>query len=160
MKHAWTSRDVLPNRAVLTLRSVTATDGGVVVEAEGQASARCPGCRRRSEARHSRYWRTLKDVAAHGESVTLRLQVSRWRCRTPRCQTAIFTERLPSVAAPRARHTDRFGAVAHLVGHALGGRARARLLVRLRMVISADTIVRLVKRGARPAINTDAIRVV
>jgi transposase len=160
MKQSWTSRDVLPSRAALTLRGVATTDEGLVVEAEGHALARCLGCRRRSQARHRHYWRTLKDVPAHGQSVTLRIQVSRWRCRNPRCQTAIFTERLPNVAAPRARHTDGRGVVVHLVGHALGGRARARLLVRPSMVISPDTVVRLVKRGAPPAINDEAIRVV
>jgi transposase len=160
MKQSWTSRDVLPSRAALTLRGVATTEEGLVVEAEGRSSARCPGCRRWSQARHSRYWRTLKDVAAHGQSVTLRIRVSRWRCRNPRCQTAIFTERLPNVAAPRARHTDRFRVVVHLVGHALGGRAGSRLLVRLSMVISPDTIVRLLKRGAPPTNNDEAVRVV
>jgi hypothetical protein len=46
-------------------------------------------------------------VAAYGQSVTLRVRVSWWRCRNPRCDTAIFAERLPDVAAPRTPHTHR-----------------------------------------------------
>jgi transposase len=102
----------------------------------------------------------MKDLAAHGQSVTLRVRVSRWRCRNPRCETAIFGERLPGVAAPRVQHTHRFGVVVHLVGHALGGRAGERLLVRLSMAISADTIVRVVKRGAPPSDVDETLRVV
>jgi hypothetical protein len=43
MKQSWTSRDVLPNRAALTLRGVATTDEGVVVEAEGPIIRTMPG---------------------------------------------------------------------------------------------------------------------
>jgi transposase len=160
MKRLPTWRNILPSGTPLTLRVIVTTQDGLIVEADGQSCGRCPGCRRPSAARHSRYWRTMKDLAAHGQSVTLRVRVSRWRCRNPRCETAIFAERLPGVAAPRAQHTHRFGVVVHLVGHALGGRAGERLLVRLSMAISADTIVRLVKRGAPPPDVDETVRVV
>jgi pimeloyl-ACP methyl ester carboxylesterase len=104
---------------------------------------RSTSCERASTARHSRYWRTLNDLTAHGQSVTLRVRVSRWRCRNPECATAVFGERLPAVAAPRRQHTHRLDVVVHLVGHALGGRAGARLLARLNMVVSADTVLRV-----------------
>ncbi|MEP7303876.1 MAG: ISL3 family transposase [Acidobacteriota bacterium] len=102
------------------------------------------GCR--SDARHSRYWRTLKDVAAQGRAVTLRVRVTRWRCRHRRCERTIFADRLIGVSAPRVHHTQRCGAVVHVVGHALGGRGGERLLARLGMAISDDTILRLLKR--------------
>jgi hypothetical protein len=108
-----------------TISSVVTTEAGVLVEADGPASARGPGCRRRSRARHSRYWRTLRPVVAHGRSVTLRVRVSRWRCQHAPCETVIFADRLAAIAAPHAQHTERFGAVVHLVGHALGGRGVA-----------------------------------
>ena len=60
---------------------VTTTPGGVVVEADGPATARCPTCGRPSRGRHSRYWRAQKDLAASGRSVTLRVHVTRWPCR-------------------------------------------------------------------------------
>ena len=67
---------------------------------------------------------------------------------------------MPEVAAPRGQHTHRLGVVVHLVGHALGGRAGERLLARLGMAISADTILRVVKRGAPPPDVDETLRVV
>jgi transposase len=98
MKPTW--RNVLPSTCV-TFRAMVPTEDGLIIEAEGQSCGRCPSCRRTSTARHSRYWRTMKDLTAHGQSVTLRVRVSRWRCRNPQCATVIFGERLPAVAAPR-----------------------------------------------------------
>jgi zinc-finger of transposase IS204/IS1001/IS1096/IS1165 len=108
MRRSWQKDTFLPSTTALRLLSVSRTDDGVLVEAQGQPSARCPSCRRRSRARHSRYSRTLKDLAAQGESVTLRVHVSRWRCQNPRCDMQVFTERLAGVCAPHARHTGRF----------------------------------------------------
>ncbi|MEP7303887.1 MAG: ISL3 family transposase [Acidobacteriota bacterium] len=159
MRRSWSWRDMLPNGTALTLRRVLATEDGLLVEAEGAPSAPCPACGQPSAARHSRYWRSLKDVPAHGRGVTLRVRVSRWRCRNAGCDTAIFSERLLGVAAWHVQQTTRFGGVVHLVGHALGGRAGARLLTRLQMDISIDTILRCVKRGAPASPAAEAIRV-
>ena len=160
MKRPWTADVLLPAGAALTLCSVVTTEKGLIIEAAGPASARCPRCHQPSHTRHSRYWRTLRDVATHGQFVTLRVQVSRWRCRNLRCDTAIFADRLPGVAMPRAQHTERLGTVVHLVGHALGGRAGERLLRRLGMVVSADSVVRAVTHGAPSSPADPAIRVV
>jgi hypothetical protein len=46
-KRPWSWRDVLPTGALWTLRGVSATKDGLVVEAEGAASARCPSCGQR-----------------------------------------------------------------------------------------------------------------
>jgi transposase len=155
MKRAWTSADILPSGGSLTLLGIATTKDGLIVEAEGPVSACCPSCRHQSVARHSRYWRTIRDLPAHGQAVTLRVRVARWRCHNARCERAIFADRLAGVAAPRGQHTDRLGIIVHLVGHALGGRAGERLLARLGITIGADTIVCLVKRGA-PAATPDA----
>jgi transposase len=106
------------------------------------------------------YWRTVKDLAAQGRSVTLRVRVTRWRCADRRCETAIFADRLTGVSAPRVQRTNRFGAVVHLVGHALGGRGGERLLSRLGMGISDDTILRMLKRPAAEPRAPDVLRVV
>src|SRR3954465_8544008 len=111
MKRLRTWRTVLPSGTPLTLHAIVTTEEGLVVEAEGHSSGPCPGCGRPSTARHSRYWRTMKDLAAHGQAVTLRVRVSRWRCRNPSCETVVFAERLPGVVGPRARHTQRLGGV-------------------------------------------------
>jgi hypothetical protein len=44
MKRSWSVREWLPNAATLTLLRVTTNPHGVVVEAAGLSSARCPAC--------------------------------------------------------------------------------------------------------------------
>jgi transposase len=145
----------------LRLLSVSRTDDGVLVEAQGQDSARCPSCRRRSRARHSRYTRTLENLAAQGAAVTLRLHVSRWRCRWAQCDTQVVTEGVAEVCGRHARRTHRLGDFIHLVGYALGGRGGERLLGRLGMAVSDDTILRVLKQRARAVPSSaDALQVV
>ena len=150
MTRSWSRRSWLPKGTTLHMIGVRVTPARVVVEAAGPTDGRCPACRRRSRSRHSRYWRTLRDLAAQGRAVTLRVRVSRWRCRNGRCPTTIFADRLPGVAAPHAQHTERCGAVVHLVGYALGGRGGERLLSRLGIAASDTTILRRLTRAMPP----------
>jgi transposase len=60
----------------------------------------CPLCGMQSSSRHSVYPRTLGDLSAQGTPVTIRVRVSRWRCRNERCNRRIFAERFPRVAGP------------------------------------------------------------
>ena len=50
------------------------------------------------------------------------------------------------VSVPWARRTQRLRDVIRLIGHAMGGRPGERLLSRLGMAVSDDTILRAVKR--------------
>src|ERR1700730_1714145 len=132
----------------VTLRRMFKTDQGWVMEADGQDSAVCPGCQSISRSRHSRYWRSLQDLPVQGTRVILRLRLGRWRCRNAGCERRIFTERLSKVCAPYAQQTKRTGEIIAAVGHALGGRPGQRLMSRLGMPVSADTLIRQVKRAA------------
>jgi transposase len=76
----------------------------------------------------------------------MHLQLARWRCCNRRCPRKIFAERVPKLAVPWARRTDRLGEVVQLFGHAMGGRPGERLMSRLGMPVSDDTILRAVKR--------------
>jgi hypothetical protein len=74
----------------------------------------CPGCGAQSKSRHSTYWRTLRDLSAQGAPVVVNARLGRWRCRNQLCDRRIFTERVPSLAAPFARRTARLaGALSH-----------------------------------------------
>jgi transposase len=107
MTQSWSWREWLPNAATLTLLGVTTTPAGiVVVEADGPSFGRCPSCGRRSDRRHSRYWRSLKDLPAQGRAVVLRVHVTRWRCRNGRCATLVFADRLMGVSAARVQQSD------------------------------------------------------
>jgi hypothetical protein len=118
-----------------------------------------PACHRSSRARHSRYWRTLKDLPAQGRGVTLRVRDP--LALSPRAvRGVIFADRLPTLAPPRVQRTSRLGAVVHLVGHAVGGRGGERLLSRLGMAVSDDTILRLLKLPVPMPLAPETLQVV
>jgi len=148
-----------PDFSKLTLRRVFKTDQGWIMEADGQDSAVCPGCQSVSRSRHSRYWRSLQDLPIQGTPVILRVHVGRWRCRNAGCERRIFTERPFKVCAPHARQTKRSDEIIAVVGRALGGRPGQRLMGRLGMPLSADTLIRRVKGAARWSALPRVIRV-
>ena len=151
--------NLLPDLIKVTLRRVFKTHQGWIMEAHGQNSAICPGCQRISRSRHSWYWRSLRDLPVQGTQVILRLHLGRWRCRNAVCERRIFTEPLSKVCAPYAQQTKRSGEIIAAVGRALGGRPGQRLMRRLGIQVSADTLIRQVKRAARLPALPQLIRV-
>jgi transposase len=140
------ARELLPKAANLKLLRLEISERGWGVEASGDRSAECPTCATTSRSRHSRYRRKLQDLPVQGSPVTLHLHVGRWRCGNGRCPRKIFTERVPELAVPWARRTNRLREVVRLIGHGMGGRPGERLLFRLGMPVSDDTILRAIKR--------------
>jgi transposase len=119
-------------------------DHVTIVASPRQAGSSCPACATFSTHVHSRYRRLLADLPWQGRPVTLQLQARRFRCLNQACPRRTFTERLPDVALPAARRTDRLGELQRHIGLALGGEAGTRLSERLAMPTSADTLLRLV----------------
>jgi transposase len=150
----------LPDSTLLTLKNLKRRGPRWTLEADGPDHAACPGCRKVSAARHSSYWRTLRDLPTQGVTVTLKVRVGRWKCRNARCQTKFFSTELPGVSSPYSRQTSRAQAVALAVGHALGGRPAERLLRQLGLPMSDDTILRSLKQNARGDATAAVARVV
>jgi len=103
----------------------------------------------KSSHRHSRYWRTFKDLPVQGVPLTLRVRLGRWRCRNTDCERKIFTERIPAVAVAHRQRTERLESIVQLVGHSMGGLPAERLMKRLGMAVSDDTILRRLKSTTR-----------
>ena len=82
--------------------------------------------------------------------VRVSLRVRRFYCRNAVCPRQTFAERVPQLVAPFARRTHRLAEAQGRTGAALGGEAGARLLSRLSMPASADTVLRLLKRLPLP----------
>jgi transposase len=108
-------------------------------------TARCPLCAVPSGQIHSHYVRTLADLPWNGIPVRVRLTIRRFRCRNDTCDRRIFTERLPGIVAPYARRTARCAEALELIGFIVGGEAGARLLLRLGMRGSPDTVLHAVR---------------
>jgi transposase len=79
----------------------------------------------------------------------VKLRLQRWQCRNGACKRKTFTTQAPEVAAPRARRTARATEVAYLFGHGVGGRPGERLIKRIGMPMSDDTILRCLKRRVK-----------
>jgi len=91
----------------------------------------------------------MRDLPWQGKRVEIHLQARRFRCRNNACDRKIFAERLPDLAGPKARETTRLCEIVGLVGDALGGLPGERLLHRLGIVRSDDTVLRRVKSRGR-----------
>lgn len=94
---------LLPDATTLRLEAchVDAPAGQITLLVHStQPSVPCPLCARPASRIHSRYDRTLADLPWAAYRVRLQLRVRKWFCCNPPCRRRIFTERLPSVAAP------------------------------------------------------------
>jgi transposase len=145
-----------PNR--LEVLSLSAERGTIILTARtcGE-SAPCPMCGRPSSRVHSRYRRRLADLPWQDIPAHLHLWSRRFFCDTPDCPRRIFTERLPSVAAPHARRTDRLRDWLRHVAFALGGEPGARLLRQLGITVCGDTLLTQIRAQALPARPTPRV---
>jgi transposase len=140
----------------LILEGAEETANGIVFRVRARHPPCCPACFEYRVSYHSRYVRRMRDLPWQGRQVEIHLQTRRFRCRNEQCEQRIFAERLPAVVAPRARETARLCEIVGLVGYALGGLPGERLLNRLGIKSSDDTVLRRVKtrkRGPSPAVR-------
>ena len=117
----------------------------------------CPDCGKMSRAVHSRYHRLPADLPSLGRAVRVRLRVRRFYCRNAVCPRQTFAERVSQLVVPFARRTRRLAEAQGRTGAALGGEAGARLLSRLSMPASADTVLRLLNRLPLPHETTPRV---
>jgi transposase len=118
----------------------------ILTLASRSRSTPCPLCDRQARRTHSRYERKLADLPWGEHRVAIRLKVRRLFCDNVGCERRIFAERLPGIAAPWARRTARLADRLTAVGFALGGAAGARLVRRLGLTASRNTLLHLVRQ--------------
>jgi len=119
--------------------------------------ARCPCCGCRSRRRHSRYQRTIADLACGGRRVIIHLQVRRFRCLVRRCAQQVFCERVPDLAAAWARRSQRLLGRLRDIAFRLGGEAGARQAAADSAPVSGRTLLRLLR--ATQVLPAGAVRV-
>lgn len=142
---AWDSSLTLPG---LIVESRAVVDGTVEISGRlASAGAICPDCATPSSSFHSRYDRTLSDLPVSGSTVRLRLSVRRFRCTHRSCPRRTFSEPLaPPVGRRYGRRVGRCDALVRAVAVALGGRPGARMMARLAVPWSRDTMLRVLRR--------------
>src|SRR6266567_7147577 len=153
-----TSPTLLPDASGLHLVRLEADEQFILAVVETTSpEALCPLCQCRSQSIHSRYVRVVADLPWAGWAVRLELHVRRFFCLNKECMRQIFTERLPHVVAPSARRTTRLTDLFTLIGFALGGEAGKRLVDRMGLETSPDTLLRLVREQQESQMPTPRV---
>src|SRR5467141_4052814 len=146
---------LLPDATVLRLEAceVDDTTAQITLRVQStQTSAPCPLCATPARRLHSDYGRTLADLPWAQYRVCLQLRVRKWFCRNRACHRRIFTERLPTVAAPWARRTLRLAQRLMALGVALGGTAGVRLGHAWDLAVSRNTLLRGLRQQPLPSL--------
>jgi transposase len=151
---------LLPDATTLRLEACEVDDTTAQITLRGRSTqlpAPCPLCAIPARRMHSHYERTLADLPWAAYRVRLQLRVRKWFCRNRHCRRRIFTERLPTIAAPWARRTLRLAQRLVALGVALGGTAGVRLSSQWNLVISRNTLIRLLRRQPAPSFPTPTV---
>jgi transposase len=111
--------------------------------------ARCPHCHQVSRRVHSRYTRQPIDLTWGGLLTQIELHVRRFHCDVLGCAQRIFSEQLPSFVQRYARRTEQLNDQLLLLTYVTGGAAGSHVASRFKIPISADSLLRLVRRGGR-----------
>jgi transposase len=151
---------LLPDATLLHMEAceVDETAAQIILRVQStQISAPCPLCATPARRIHSDYGRTLADLPWAQYRVYLQLRVRKWFCRNRSCPRRIFTERLPTVAAPWARRTLRLAQRLIALGVALGGKAGGRLGHAWDVRVSRNTLLRLLRRQPAPSFPTPRV---
>ncbi len=115
------------------------------------STALCPQCGTPGSRVHSRYVRTIADVACGGRCLILKLRVRKWICREASCSQHIFAERFPELVQRYARMTDRLIQALQSIGVTTNGADAARIASSLGMPTTAKTIIRRVLQLPLPS---------
>lgn len=144
---------LLPNLAALTVEWIRVDTDAVRFGLVFQLAFHpCPTCGQRSSHVHSHYLRTLKDLSAHGRPIELQIRVRRFSCTFSDCPRQTFVEQIPSLMTRYSRKTNRLVAALRQIGQRVGGEAGSRLAERLSMPVSADTLLRIIRRTWPPPV--------
>ena len=151
---------MLPDATLLSLATchvdITAAQITLLVHST-QTCVPCPLCAIPAHRIHSHYERTLADLPWAQYRVSLQLRTRKWFCRNRSCPRRIFTERLPTVAAPWARRPLRLAQRLVALGIALGGKAGVRLGQQWDIASSRNTLLRLLRRQPAPSLPTPRV---
>ncbi|MFG2525401.1 transposase family protein [Streptomyces sp. NPDC048527] len=117
----------------------------------------CPDCGRGSARVHSRYTRTLADVAVGGRPVLIALTVRRLFCDSPRCRRRTFAEQVDGLTVRYQRRSPLLQHLVEMAGVVLAGRGGARLLRILKVPLSRTSVLFHLMRVPLPPAATPRV---
>jgi transposase len=142
---------VFSGLSALVIEGVEDAGEVIVVRARTRDGAvACPGCGSETARVHGYYERTAADVPVDGRRVVVRVRVRRMRCPALGCRVQTFREQVPGVLERYQRRISRLTAQVSAVARELAGRASARLLPALGVVVSRHTALRVLLKVPLP----------
>ncbi|MFD0635538.1 ISL3 family transposase [Catenulispora yoronensis] len=135
------------------MEHVEVVNGSIRVSARTRDGVKlpCPGCGVPCGRVRSRYLRRIADAAVGGCPVVIDLSVRRLFCDAAACSRRTFVGQVAGVSIRYGRYTRLLLKMLQAVGVALAGRAGARLLMVLHVVVSRVTLLSLVMKLPDPA---------
>lgn len=117
----------------------------------------CPAYGRESARVHSRYVRTLADVAVGGRPVLIGLSVRRLFCDSPGCGRRTFAEQVEGLTVRYQRRSPLLQHLVETAGVLLAGRGGARLLQILNVSLSRTAVLFQLMRMPLPSTSTPRV---
>jgi transposase len=149
---------LFPDESLLRLDVLQIEETTVVIAASStNKEENCPYCQNPSHRVHSSYVRHPADLPLAGCTVRLDITVNRFFCDNDDCEHTTFAQRMSNVVKPYARRTNRLREEQLSVAFAAGGESGARLLHRLGMPISPDTLLRMMRNAKEPEVETPRV---
>ncbi|MFJ8159155.1 ISL3 family transposase [Streptomyces sp. NPDC094468] len=147
-----------PHLDAVRVEWVWSSGGAVRISAHTrELMVACPDCRCESARVHSRYSRTLADVAAGGRPVLINLAVRRLFCDSPGCGRRTFAEQVEGLTVRYQRRSPLLQHVVEMAGVLLAGRGGARLLRSLKTPLSRTSVLFQLMRMGLPAVATPRV---
>lgn len=112
----------------------------------------CPYCQTPSRKRHSLYIRKPQTLPCAGSSICLTLKINRYFCQNPSCCHQTFAERIPKVVDFYSRRTKLLDTLLKGIVFEVSAEATARIGKTLKIEVSADSILRLIRKIDRSKI--------
>src|SRR3954451_11926833 len=149
---------LLPPSVAILLQSLQVRDDRLLlVLSICRPAVPCPGCGTLSTRIHSRYRRSLADLPSGGVAVDIDPHPRRFFCDQTSCPRQTSSEPLPELVAPYRRRTLRCEQVLSALALALGGEPGARLAARLSLGVSADSLLRCLRRTRHDDVPTPRV---
>ncbi|MEU9456786.1 ISL3 family transposase [Streptomyces sp. NPDC048277] len=147
-----------PHLDVVRVERVWSTGGVVRIAARTrELPVACPDCSRGSTRVHSRYCRTLADVAVGGRPVLIGLSVRRLFCDAPGCGRRTFAEQVEGLTVRYQRRSPLLQHLVEMAGVLLAGRGGARLLRILKAPLSRTSVLFQLMRMPLPPAPTPQV---
>jgi transposase len=112
----------------------------------------CPDCGAQTARVHGYHERAVADVPVGGRRVLVKVKVRRMRCAALGCAVQTFREQVPGVLDRYQRRTARLAGQVSAVVRELAGRAGARLLSALGILLSRHAALRALLRIPLPVL--------